>query len=287
VLLRLDDDIQRADMVEARAGLDEARSALARAQSLKKSRAVADETVDKLVAALATAQANHDRTVRRLRDRTVTAPFAGTVGFSRVELGARVEDGDTVTTLDDLSSVEIEFSLREGLFGRIGTGQRIVAGAAAFPGRSFEGTIATIDSRIDPVGRAFKARAVVANPDRTLPAGMFLYLVVVLDARQALAVPEEAVVVDGNQAFVFAVSDAGDGPRAERRNVTLGQRSYGHVEIAAGLSEGDEVVIRGVQRVRDGAPVRLGAADGERPAGKDKGKRKGKGKDKDKGAADG
>lgn len=282
VLLRLDDDIERADLIEARARLVEARSALKRSHSLKRTSAVADETVDRQVAALATAQATHDRTVRRLRDRTVTAPFSGTVGFTRVELGARVEDGDMVTTLDDLSTVEIEFSLPEGLFGRIKAQQRIVADATAFRDRTFDGLIETIDSRIDPVGRSFKARALVANPQGLLPAGMFMHLEVILDERRALTVREEAIVVDGEQAFVFAVvkggkqnktgskadtSNAGsegkknnkgdkDGERAVRRNVKLGQRSFGFVEIIAGVAEGDEIVIRGVQRVRDGAAVR-------------------------------
>ena len=264
VLLRLDDDIQRADLIEAEARLTEARSALKRAQSLKQSSAVSESTVDRLVTALATAQADQERAARRLRDRTVTAPFAGIVGFPRVDLGARVEDGDTVTTLDDLSLVEIEFSVPENLFARIEPGQRIVADATAFPGRSFEGTIETIDSRIDPVARAFRARALVANPNLVLPAGMFMHLAIVLDARRALTVPEEAIVVDGSQAFVFAVTKDEKGERVERRDVTIGQRSFGHVEIVAGIAEGEQVVIRGVQRVRDGAPVRRA-----RPAKKD------------------
>lgn len=255
VLLRLDDEIQRADLIEAEARLTEARSALGRARSLKKNSAVALSAVDTLVASLSTAEANQVRAERRLHDRTITAPFDGIVGFPRVEVGARVADGDSITTLDDLSLVEIEFSVPEGLFGRIAPGQRIVADATAFPDRSFEGRIETIDSRIDPVGRAFKARALVANPDLTLPAGMFMHLSIVLDGRRALTVPEEAIVVDGSQAFVFTVTRSDKGERAERRIVTLGQRSFGHVEILAGLDDGETVVIRGVQRVRDGAPV--------------------------------
>ncbi|MCP5155542.1 MAG: efflux RND transporter periplasmic adaptor subunit [Ectothiorhodospiraceae bacterium] len=266
VLLRLDDDIQRADLLEAQARLTEARSALTRAQSLRRSRAVSDDSVEKLVAALATAEASSQRAARRLRDRTVTAPFAGIVGLTRVELGARVEEGDTVTTLDDLSVVEIEFSLPEVLFGRIGTGQRILADAAAFPGRAFEGRIESIDSRIDPLSRAFKARAVVANPDLTLPAGMFMHLSVVLETRQALTVPEEAIVVDASQAYVFVVTGNGDELRARRRDVTVGQRSFGHVEIRAGVEPGEDVVVRGVQRVRDGAPVRRAEGGGGRSA---------------------
>jgi membrane fusion protein (multidrug efflux system) len=273
VLLRLDADIQKADLIEARAQLNEAAAALKRAQSLKESRAVADATVEKLAAALATAQAEYERAERHLRDRTVTAPFAGVVGFSSVELGARVENGDMVTTLDDLSQIEIEFALPESLYGRILPGQRVIADAAAFPGRSFAGTVETLDSRIDPVSRAFKVRAVIANPDNALPAGMFMHLAVVLDSRQALTVPEESIVVDGSQAFVFAVVPRGEGLAAERRDVAIGQRAFGHVEILSGLAPGDEVVTRGVQKARDGAPVRRaggGKGGGGKPGGKPK-----------------
>ncbi|MGK0172779.1 MAG: membrane fusion protein (multidrug efflux system), partial [Gammaproteobacteria bacterium] len=262
VLLRLGDDIERADFAEAKAHLVEARSALERAKSLKRTSAVSGEIVDRQIVAVATGQANHDRSLRRLRDRSVTAPFAGTTGVSRVELGARIEGGDMVTTLDDLSSIEIEFAVPEGQFGQIRTGQPIVANAAAFPGRSFNGAIGSLDSRIDPVGRSFKVRALVSNPQRLLPAGMFMHLVVVLDVRRALTVPEEAVVVEGEQAFVFTVAGSETGERASRRSVTLGKRSIGFVEILAGVEEGDDVVTRGVQRVRDEGPVRRADVSG-------------------------
>lgn len=256
VLLRLDDDIQRADLIEANARHTAAAKALKRAQSLKRSSAVAEATVEKLVAELAISQAEKDRAARRLRDRTVTAPFDGMVGFSNVELGARVDEGDMVTTLDDLSVLEIELSLPEGLFGRVGPGQRVVADAAAYPGRIFEGAIETIDSRIDPTSRSFKVRALVPNLDLVLPAGMFMHLSVLLGAERALTVPEEAVVVDGSAAHIFVITDRDDGARAEQRNVTLGRRSFGIVEIIDGVDEGMDVVIRGVQKVREGTLVR-------------------------------
>ena len=280
VLLRLDSDIERADLIEAEARLSEAASAIKRNQSLRQSSAVSEAAVDKLVVELATTQADRDRAARRLRDRTITAPFAGVVGFSGVDLGARVEDGDTVATLDDLSLVEIEFALPEGLYARIAPGQHIVAFTAAFAGRSFTGTIETIDGRIDPISRAFKARAVVANPDNTLPAGMFMHLAVVLDTRRALTVPEEAIVIDGSHPFVFVVAPRGDGLVAERRDVMIGQRAFGHVEILEGLETGEDVVVRGVQKARDGQPVRRakpgggngkGGGDGKPGGGNGKG----------------
>lgn len=257
VLVRLDDDIERADVIEAKAKLAEARGALKRARSLKKTSAVSDESVDRLVAALATAQANLQRAERRLNDRTVNAPFAGVVGFTQVEVGARIQDGAMVTTLDELSFIEIEFSLAERLFGAIRTGLKITARANAFPDREFVGQIEAIDSRVDPVGRAFKVRAIVANPDLTLPAGMFMHLTVMLDARQTLTIPEEAVVMDGGLTFAFAVVKANEGQRVERRDLTLGQRGFGYVEVLSGVVADEQVVTRGVQRVRDGGAVQL------------------------------
>lgn len=255
VLIRLDQEIQRADLIEAEARLTEANSALARAQTLKKSNTVTIATVDNLVAEVAIARAERERAARRLRDRVITAPFPGVVGFTDVELGAQLEIGDVIAVLDDLSEVEIEFTLPEGLFGQVQAGQKVFASTAAFPGKTFDAVITSIDSRIATVSRAFKARAVIPNQDGALPAGMFMHLDVVLAAQRALTVPEEAVVVDGSDAFVFAVIQEDGVARTERRSITTGRRSFGYVEILDGVAEGDDVIIRGVQKVRDGSLI--------------------------------
>lgn len=264
ILLRLDDEIQQADLAEAEARLTEAVATLRRSQTLNKTQIVADAIVDGLVAKVAIAKAERDRARRRLKDRVVIAPFPGVVGFSSVELGTRVEEGDVVTVLDDLSSVEVQFSLPESLFGKIGLDRRVVANAAPFPDRVFNGTIRSIDSRVDPVSRSFKARAVVNNDGRALPAGMFVHLSVVMDAEKALVVPEEALVIDGSRAFVIAVIDRDGAQIAERRFVTVGRRSFGFVELTEGVVSGDQVIIRGVQKVRDGTLVKIKGADGQR-----------------------
>lgn len=262
VLLRLDDDIERANLIEAEAQLTEARSALKRTRALMQSSATSQASVEKQEVATATAQAERDRAARRLRDRIVVAPFDGVVGFTNIEAGSRVEAGQKITSLDDLSLIEIDFSIPENLFGRIEIGQRILADATAFPDRIFEGHIARIDSRIDPVSRAFRARAVAPNPDYELPAGMFMHLVIILDSRQALTVPEEAIFIEGGEPAVFVVRDGERGTLAERRNITIGQRGFGNVEILSGVSEGEEVIVRGVQKARDGKPVRRSAPTG-------------------------
>ncbi|MFO1091014.1 MAG: efflux RND transporter periplasmic adaptor subunit [Hyphomicrobiales bacterium] len=251
ILVRLDDDIQRADAMEAEAKKMQADLALSRAQTLGKDNISTRATIEQLQAAAAAAQAELDRARRRLADRVIRAPFAGITGLKQVDVGAQVDDKTVITRLDDVSEVELEFSLPEGTFGEIRKGQEITATAAAFPGRTFTGRITAIDNRIDPVARAFKVRALLPNPDLVLPAGMFMLISVVLDQKPGVVVPEEAVVVTGEQATVFVVKDG----KAKQQAVKLGLREPGLVEIVSGVADGDEVVVRGVQRLRDGMAV--------------------------------
>jgi membrane fusion protein (multidrug efflux system) len=203
----------------------------------------------------ANALAAVDGARRRLADRTVRAPFRGVLGLTSVDLGARVDDETVLTTIDDLSEVEIQFSLPEMVYGQVRIGQEVQAGAAAFSDRTFDGDVVAIDSRIDATSRAFRARARLPNPERLLPAGMFVHLVLELDARRGVTVPEEAIAVEGGASFVFVVADG----KAERRRVTLGKRTVGRVEIADGVAVGDQVVVAGLQSLRDGSPVEVRA----------------------------
>ena len=253
VLVALDDDIERADLAEAEAVLAERRQAVERARQLQQSNAVAMSQLDQVVAQAAAAEAAVDRARRRLSDRAIRAPFDGVVGLADVDPGARVEEGEVITTVDDLSEVEIEFSLPETLFAEINTGQAVVASGAAFPGRSFEGHVSAIDTRVDQVSRAFRVRAVIPNPEGALPAGMFMFLTLVLSEAEAVTVPEEAVIAQAAETYVYVVEDGA----AVRRAVTTGQRQDGRIAILDGVAEGAQVVTRGTGRLRDGAAVNV------------------------------
>ncbi|MGH6899359.1 MAG: efflux RND transporter periplasmic adaptor subunit [Geminicoccaceae bacterium] len=253
VLVRLDDAAERAAVAEAQAAQREAELTLDRAKKLRANNTVAQATVDELQAAYLGASARVDGARKQLTDRTVRAPFPGVVGIREVDVGARVDDETVLTTLDDLTEVEIEFSVPEIYFGRVREGQTVSATSSAFPGRTFTGRIATIDTRIEQVSRAFRVRAVIPNPDLALPAGMFMHVEVVLEERPAVLIPEEAVIAEGDGAFVFTVEDE----RARRRPVRLGQRTAGTVEVLEGLEAGEPVVREGMQRLRDGIGVLL------------------------------
>jgi membrane fusion protein (multidrug efflux system) len=251
VLARLEDAIQRADLTEAEAVYREQSSTLARLRALRETNAVSVAAVEEAVARVAEAEARVERARRRLDDRVIVAPFDGVVGLTSYDVGARVTEGQVLARLDDLSAVEVEFGLPETVFAQVTRGQRVTARAAAFPDRSFGGTISEVDSRIDPISRAFLARALIPNPDSTLPAGMFLSLTLVLEEFERIVVPEEAIVFQAAETYVFVAEDG----VARRRAVETGQRRDGVIAITSGLGTGEAVVVRGLGRVRDGAPL--------------------------------
>jgi membrane fusion protein (multidrug efflux system) len=87
---------------------------------------------------------------------------------------------------------------------------------------------------------------------------MFVYLAVSLDAEKALVVPEEAIVVDGNRSLIFVVKkDDEQQQHVERRYISVGRRTFGYAEVIKGIVEGEQVVVRGIQKVRDGTPVQI------------------------------
>jgi membrane fusion protein (multidrug efflux system) len=262
VIARLDATSEEADVAEARAERREAELALERAQALADRNTVAKATVDQLEAAFEAADARLRRVEKSFAERTVRAPFAGKVGLKQVDVGARIDDETVITTLDDLAEIEIDFKTPEIYFGSVSPGQKIEATSAAFDRQRFIGEIATIDSRIDPISRAFKVRATIPNPDLTLPAGMFMLVELTLAERNVLTVPEQSVVLSESRASVFVIADG----KAEMREVELGQREVGRVEVTNGLDEGELVAVTGIQRLRSGSTVEVPAAPAENGA---------------------
>jgi membrane fusion protein, multidrug efflux system len=265
VLVRLDDQERRADIEQAQAEIqraaaarDETRTRLDRAVALRRTGAGTEAQVADLTAqaktletAIASAEARLKAAQARLEDSVVRAPFAGRLGTRSVSLGAYISPGTRITTLDDLSRVRLDFAVPENLLGQLQPGQTVRATSAAYGRRAFEGKVSVIDPRVDPVTRTVRLTAEFPNADEALKPGMFLSVALTVSARDAVVVPEEAVVGEGLRHLVYVVKDN----VAERRVVRIGQRQEARVEIVEGLQPGETIVIRGVQRVRPGAPV--------------------------------
>jgi membrane fusion protein, multidrug efflux system len=253
-LVELDSERERAEVREAEADVQNFRVQLDRARQLLATRNVPEARVDELASQLAAAEARLAAAQSRLSDREVRAPFDGMVGLRRVSVGSYVDDSKVLTTLDDLSVVELDFAVPEGLFGAVRPGQRVLATSRAYDGMPFEGVVASVGTRIDPATRSFEVRAELPNPDARLPDGLFMTVRLQLAERDgAVLVPEAALIVEGRDRYVFAVRDG----VAVRTDVETGQRLAGEVEVTAGLEPGTPVVVKGQQQLRDGAPVRV------------------------------
>jgi len=253
LLVDLSGRAEVAALEEAQANYNEALKQYQRQVELVRQGTVARSTLDTLIATRDAAKARADAIRARLADRVISAPFAGLLGFRQVSPGTLVTPGTPITTLDDISVVKLDFSLPETALAAVQPGQSIVARSAAYPEHAFTGTVRSLDSRVDPVTRAILVRAELPNPQALLRPGMLLTVELQLPTRQALVIPEIALIQVGRRQLVFRVGADG---KVEQVEVRAGARRRGEVEIVEGLQAGDRIVIEGQVKLRPGMPVR-------------------------------
>jgi membrane fusion protein (multidrug efflux system) len=247
---------ENAALAEAQARAREASQQLARVQTLRSRGFATKASFDAQVAAEAAARAQAAQARASIGDRVITAPFSGYASLRQISAGAVVSAGTEIATISDLSAIKLDFPVPETLLGAISKGQQVEASAAAFPDRPFRGRIDTIDPVVDPASRSVLVRAVLPNPGAMLKPGMLLRVNIESSPRMGLAVPELAVVAQGERNFVFVIGPA---KKVKQVPVVLGGRQDGAIEIRQGLHAGQQVVGEGVVKVTDGATVRTTA----------------------------
>lgn len=252
VLVELDRATAEADLAAANAAFAESQSLYNRSRDLVNTQVISKSQFEQLEATMKSNQAKVDAAKARLADNYIRAPFTGRVGLRRVSMGTLISPGTVITTLDDTSVIKVDFAVPELNVGELRPGQTIVAHSSAYPGRAFDGRVTSVDSRVDPASRAVTVRAVVPNRDGALKPGMFLTVDLSKERRPALMVPEQALVPEQARQFVYVV----DGGVVRKREVKLGRREPGYVEITDGVTPGAHVVVEGTLKLRDGSPVR-------------------------------
>lgn len=260
LLLRLDDEVQQADMAAARSQLALQRANLERGQALLERGVSTDVQLDQTRAAFDNATAQVARAEAVLRQRRLLAPFDGTVGIARVDVGAYVSPGTIVATLQDLDTMRIDFSLPEQALPALAIGQPLHVRIDGNPNR-FDGEITGIDPRINPDTRMVAVRGTVENPGRALTPGQFARVEIDLPAEEGVvALPQTAVVTSLYGDFAYVVRPReGDDDALEVRQVFVetGRRANGRVEVREGVAPGDRVVVAGQNRLSNRAPVIL------------------------------
>jgi len=274
-LIVLDSSTQEAEVQQARANLALAQTNYKRTQELQKSNFVSANAADQALNGLKVAQANLALAEARLAKTRILAPFNATIGLRQVSVGDYVKEGQDLVTLEDMSSLKLDFRLPENYFGKVKLGQLVEIRIDAFPGQAFKARLIAVDPLIDQAGRSLSLRAKLDNPGGKLRPGMFASVRLILSERErAMTVPEEALVPVSTEHFVFKVVDG----KVQRVKVTIGLRRNAKVEVTSGLAPGDEVVTAGQLKIRDGAAVKTiasgapaggaGAAAAGKPAAK-------------------
>ena len=254
VLVELDDREARATLAVSTAQLRNARMLHERAQQLVKSNNIPLAKVDELFSSLQAAESQVEAAKARLADLQIYAPFDGRLGLRRISPGTLVTQNTAITTLDDTSIIKLDFSVPETLLANVKVGSTVEARNDVNPDRQYQGTVRTINSRIDPVTRAVEIRAHVTNADNSIKPGMLMTVGLTLAQREnALQIPEAALVPEGAEQYVYKIEDG----RAVRTLVRIGVRRRGTVEIIDGLVADEQVVVGGVQKIRNGTRVRI------------------------------
>lgn len=251
VLVELDSAETRAALAEAEATLADSERQYVRSRDLAASQALSASNLDQIEATLKANRARVEAARARLSDTSIRAGFAGRTGFRRISVGSVVTPGTVITTLDDSSLIKLDFTVPENFLFALRMGLPVKATTTGLRGRTFEGKITNLDSRIDPVTRSMFVRAEIPNPDGALRPGMFMTVSLSGDVSPALIVPEAAVVPEQGRAYIFVIEDG----IAHRREVALGRRKVGEIEITAGIKEGERVVVDGTQNLTDKAKV--------------------------------
>ncbi|CAN5591775.1 efflux RND transporter periplasmic adaptor subunit [soil metagenome] len=268
-LVTLSGQQQAAALTAAQADATEAERMYRRQDELASQQLIARASLDTQRATRDSARARVAQIRADIGDRTLRAPFAGVLGIRQVSPGSLVTPGTAIATLDDIARVFVDFPVPEGQLANLAAGQAVSGRTDAYPQQAFEGVVSTVETRIDPGSRAVTVRADFPNPDRLLRPGMLMQVQLSRPGRQALQVPEIAVVQIGPDSFVYRVQDDG---RVEQAPIAVGGRVAGRVEVVSGLQAGDRIVVDGTGKLRPGSRIteaaqeRAPAATGEAAA---------------------
>jgi len=255
VLVQLDTSVPAAELEQVRAERALAVAKYERAVELAQKNFVSAQARDEAGANLQVVDARLSLARARLEKSSILAPFGGIVGLRNVALGDFVKDGAELVTLEDTSSMKVDLRLPERVIGRLRRGQVLEVSVEALPGRTFKASIDALDATVDANGRSILVRGRIPNTDEILRTGMFARAQVVLSERNdAVLVPEESIVPQGPDLFVWRVLDG----KASKVKVRAGVRRDSQVEIVEGVASGESIVIAGQLKLnRDGQEIRI------------------------------
>lgn len=190
--------------------------------------------------------------IAKLNSQTIYAPFNGKVGKREITPGILGGDDSIIATLDDIEILKVDIKVPENYLGILKQGLKIEASSSAF-NEKFTGNIQTISSRVDPTTRSILVQAKIDNPTQKLIPGMLLNISLIFNETNSLGIPEEALVIQGSDKFVYVI----DNNQLKKQAVSTGKRNFGKVEILSGLNEDQIILAEGTNKARPGKKVKI------------------------------
>jgi membrane fusion protein (multidrug efflux system) len=262
-LFKIDDAELKAQVAQITAERDLARQSLNRTRDLLGQKASSQAELERAEATMRSNEAQLELLKVRLDRTLVRAPFAGVVGQRFVSLGDYVTRETRLAAIQTVSPQRAAFQVPERYAEQLKVGQQVSFRVASLPGRTFNGKVDFVDPVVQLPGRTITIKAQVPNPRRELQSGMFIEARLATAVRpNAVVIPEDAVLPLQGSNFVWVVSEG----KATRRQVELGVRTPGFVEIKKGVENTEQVVVGGQERLAEGAPVQATLVD-RRPVG--------------------
>ncbi len=251
LLVTLEQAVEAAQLKSAQADLAEHERELQRLHGLLAKQSAAQTEYDQRQSAKLRASAKIAEITALINERNIRAPFSGVLGLRELSPGALLSPGTRITSLDDISVMRLEFAVPSLNIAAVAVGQEIVAHSDALK-EDFTGQITAIDNRIDAINRSLKIRAQIANPDGRLKPGMLMQLNLITAERESMLIPETAVQSVQLEHYVWLMDKEG---KAQQREVEIGIRKPGFVEIRNGLAVGEQLIYEGIGRLQAGMPV--------------------------------
>lgn len=251
VLVMLDDAVAQAELGQAQANLALAQSRYDRSNRLQNAGFVSAEAKEDASNALKLQQASVELAQAKLDKTRVVAPFDGVIGLRGVSVGEFVSPGQDIAPLEAVAVLKVDFRLPERNVADVAVGQVLELNVDALPERLFEGQVYAISPLIEAGGRSVLVRAKVDNAAGQLYPGMFARVQLITSESQALVIPEASLAPSGQSQYAYRIVEGA----ADRVLVEIGERRDGLVEIVSGLEAGELVVVSGLQRMRNKAPV--------------------------------
>lgn len=262
VLVELSHGEELAELAGARATLQRYERDAKRLRGLVGKNLSTREQLEAVETQVAETRALIDGLQARIDDRIIRAPFDGQLGLRNISVGSLATPTTELTTIQEIDRLKVDFTVPERQLSAINGGMKIEAVSQAHPKRVFNGEVMIVEARVDPQTRAFTVRGRLDNPDGQLKPGMLLRVRIISNPREALTVPEAALVPLAGDQSVYVVKKTEGGHMVQRREVQIGHRYRGKVEVLSGLSQGERVVTRGTLHIRDGQPVSVQADNG-------------------------